>query len=285
MLDRRLLKTALGRIAGLSGAYARAFQSTMVSVAFHRVNDQMAGDSLTCGSAKFAAFCRFFRSHARVVSLGEQVAGCNERRDMRGTVSITFDDGYRDNFEVAAPILRDLQLPATFFITTGFIGSQVIAPWDAALVRQPGWMTWDNVRALASQGFEIGAHTHTHVDMGSADAATLRADLLRSRQAIQRELGLTVRLFAYPFGGREHITDAALALVRELGYECCASGFGGLNPPGTSPYELRRIPIAEWFTTPHQFGFEFLRGGFRLHEPGGAPPGAVAARAPAAPRL
>jgi peptidoglycan/xylan/chitin deacetylase (PgdA/CDA1 family) len=261
MLDKkRLIKTVMGRLVGISGAYERAFQSSMVIVAFHRVNDQLPEDSLTCSSAKFKAFCRFFRKNARVVPLSEQVAACRESKDLRGTVSITFDDGYLDNFEVAAPILRSLQLPATFFITSGFIGSQVIAPWDVNLPQQPGWMSWDNVRSLLAQGFEIGCHTDTHVDMGRADRDTVRSELEVSRQKINRELGISVQLFAYPFGNRENITDASRQLVIDLGFASCASCYGGLNALGTGPYHLKRIPIAEWFATPDQFGFEFVTG-------------------------
>jgi len=116
------VKTVLGRAAGLSGAYSRDFRSKMAIVAFHRVNDQLPLDGLTCSSAKFEAFCRFFQRYFRVIPASEQVAGCRAGRDMGGTMSITFDDGYLDNFEVAAPILRKLNLPATFFVTTGFVG-------------------------------------------------------------------------------------------------------------------------------------------------------------------
>jgi peptidoglycan/xylan/chitin deacetylase (PgdA/CDA1 family) len=257
----RKLKTILGRIAGAAGVDARAFRSTMVIAAFHRVNDRLATDGLTCSSAKFEAFCRFFRKHARVVALSEQVAGCRQGKDMSGTVSITLDDGYLDNFENAARILRSLQLPATFFITTGFIGSRVIAPWDAHLQQQPGWMTWDHVRSLVSQGFEIGSHTHTHIDMARVDRETIRGELEVSKQRIQQELGSSVQLFAYPFGGPEHISDDARALVLDAGFSCCVSSYGGVNGVGASPYHLKRIPIAgEWFTTPEQFGFEFALG-------------------------
>src|ERR1700691_5706168 len=208
MLDKKLnkkraLKSILGRAAGISGVYVRAFRKTMVIVAFHRVSDQMAEDGLTCSSAKFEAFCRFLSKYARVVPFSEQVQACREGRDMRGTVSITFDDGYLDNFEVAAPILHRLQMPATFFITSGFIASQVIPPWDVELVRQPGWMTWDHLRSLVAQGFEIGCHTDTHIDMGRADADTVRRELEVSKQKINQELGITVQLFAYPFGDRQ----------------------------------------------------------------------------------
>jgi peptidoglycan/xylan/chitin deacetylase (PgdA/CDA1 family) len=261
VLDKkRMIKTVMGRLAGISGIYERAFGSSMLIVAFHRVNDQIPEDSLTCSSAKFEAFCRFFRKYTRIVPLSEQVAACREGKALSGTVSITFDDGYLDNFEVAAPILHRLQLPATFFVTSGFIGSRVIPPWDVELVRQPGWMSWDNVRSLVAQGFEIGAHTDTHIDMGSADGKTLRMELEASKEKISQELGLSVQLFAYPFGGPQHISERSRELVRELGFICCASSYGGVNAVGTSSYDLKRIPIADWFATPDQFGFEFVRG-------------------------
>jgi peptidoglycan/xylan/chitin deacetylase (PgdA/CDA1 family) len=260
---KKTLKRVIGRVAGISGACGRAFRSTMVIVAFHRVNDQLAEDGLTCSSAKFEAFCRFFRNHAAVVPFSEQVAGCREGKDMSGTVSITFDDGYLDNFEIAAPILHSLQMPATFFITTGFIGSRLIPPWDVALLRQPGWMSWDNVRSLLSQGFEIGGHTDTHIDMGSADAETIRMELEVSKQKIRRELDISAQLFAYPFGARQNISDRSRELVRHLGFVCCASCYGGVNAVGANPYHLKRIPIAEWFATPDQFGFEFVTGRWR----------------------
>ena len=257
----RGLKSVLGRIIEAAGIDARAFRSTMVIAAFHRVNDRQAMDGLTCSADKFESFCEFFRKHARVVALSEQVAGCRQGKDMSGTISITLDDGYRDNCEVAAPILHSLQLPATFFITSGFIGSRVIPPWDVELRQQPGWMTWDQVRSLVSLGFEIGSHTDTHIDMGAADLVSIRRELEVSKRKIQQELGIGTQLFAYPFGGREHISAEARQLVRETGFSCCVSSYGGVNEPGASPYHLQRIPIpGDWFTTPQQFGFEFALG-------------------------
>jgi peptidoglycan/xylan/chitin deacetylase (PgdA/CDA1 family) len=254
----RLVKALIGRAAAVTGLYARDFRSKMVVTAFHRINDQMANDGLTCSSAKFEAFCRFFLRHFKVVRFSEQIAGIRECRSMGGTLSITFDDGYRDSFEVAAPILRKLGLPATFFVTTGFIGSQFVPGWDEALGVRPGWMNWDQLRTLVAQGFEIGCHTDTHIDMGSADEQTVRTELELSKQKLRQELGVSTELFAYPFGGKQNISEQSRKLVREHGFCCCASCYGGSNPPLADPYYIRRIGIAEWFRTPHQFGFELL---------------------------
>ena len=259
LLGSKKLKMLLGRAAGLSGAYALKFRSQMTIVAFHRINDHAPDhDGLTCGAAKFEAFCKFFKRYFAVIPLAEQIAGCRQGRNMGGTLSITFDDGYHDNYEVAAPVLRKLGLPATFFITTGFIGSEITAPWDTALPVPARWMTWQQVRALVSQGFEIGCHTHTHINMAVTDPQGIRAELETSKRKILEELGVTAELFAYPFGGREHISESALELVREAGFSCCAACYGGVNSPGADPYRLNRIGIAQWFDTPHQLGFEIV---------------------------
>jgi len=257
--SKKRLKELVGRVAAAAGLYTRDFRSKVVVIAFHRVNDELVGDDLTCSVRKFEIFCEFFRSHFTVVPLSEQVAGCSTARGPGGTLSITFDDGYRDNFEVAAPILRRMGLPASFFVTSGFVGTSTVAPWDRELQVQPGWMTWDQVRGLAAQGFEIGSHTETHLDLGTADAQAVLADLDRSRSHMRLELGSEPRLFAYPFGGRQNICERSLELVRAAGFLCCVSCCGGVNAPATDPYAINRIPIGNWFAAPHQFGYELLR--------------------------
>jgi peptidoglycan/xylan/chitin deacetylase (PgdA/CDA1 family) len=257
---RKKIKGAIGRVAGSTGVLARRFRSKMIIVAFHRVSDALPEDGLTHSSAKFEKYCEFFRTHFKVISLLEQVAGCNGPNDLGGTLSITLDDGYRDNFEVAAPILRQLNLPATFFVTTGFIGTQIVAPWDRHLVRQPGWMDWNQVRSLATQGFEIGCHTNSHIDLGTADAETAWSELEVSKRKLHEQLGRPVQLFAYPFGGRNNISERSLKLVREAGFICCLSCFGGVNSSTVSPFELNRIPIARGFGDPDQFGFDLTFG-------------------------
>src|ERR1700750_1763153 len=81
------IKAILGGLAGATGMYERDFKSRMTIVAFHRVNDVMAEDGLTCGSAKFDAFCEFFKEYFRVVSFEEQVVASSKGIDMGGTLS------------------------------------------------------------------------------------------------------------------------------------------------------------------------------------------------------
>ncbi|EQD78719.1 Polysaccharide deacetylase domain protein, partial [mine drainage metagenome] len=125
------------------------------------------------------------------------------------------------------------------------------------LVRHPGWMDWDQVRSLR-EDFEVGAHTDLHVDLGTLEATSVRTELSRCRAKFEAELGVSPTLFAYPFGGRENISPASLALVREAGFHCCLGAFGGVNSPDADPFRLNRINVGGWFATPHQLGLEIL---------------------------
>lgn len=71
----------------------------------------------------FARHLRILRRSRNVIQLSELVDGMYAGRDMRNTVAITFDDGYENNVLVAAPMLADFRMPASFFLSTGFIGT------------------------------------------------------------------------------------------------------------------------------------------------------------------
>jgi peptidoglycan/xylan/chitin deacetylase (PgdA/CDA1 family) len=257
---KKAMKAWGAALADRVGVLDRAFDSKMTIVAFHRVNDHLTDDPLTCSAATFERFCRFFKEHFKVVSLREQVEACRAGRPMGGTLSITFDDGYRDNFEVAVPILQELALPATFFVTSEFIGSDHVPEWDRKFLIQPGWMDWDQLRQMTAAGFEIGGHTVSHIDMGVAANGVIQRELSQSKARLELELGRQVDLFAYPYGGRTNIREQALDLVRDSGFISCLSCCGGTNPPIADPFRLNRIPISHWFATPYQLAAEMALG-------------------------
>jgi peptidoglycan/xylan/chitin deacetylase (PgdA/CDA1 family) len=255
----KFVKSALGRLLASTGVFRKKIGDQETITAFHRVNDFLPlGDGLTCSSKMFREFCSFFKDNFEVVPLADQIQACRMGRPTGGTLSITFDDGYLDNYAVAAPILKDLGLTATFFVTTGFIQSKAVPFWDRGLPTQPGWMSWDQVRELARDGFDIGCHTVSHLDMGKSSPGQVRSELRESKSEIERQLGRPVSLFAYPFGARENINEASLSIVREEGFDCCVSCCGGVNSRATDPYNLNRLPISEWFATPYQMATEIV---------------------------
>src|SRR5688572_13179361 len=178
-MNRRTLKSIAGDALTRGGLHSRMLGDRGVVVAFHRVSDDYQ-DSLTCGVAEFESFCRFFQRNFTVVTLGEVVSRLEQGASLARTLAITFDDGYRDNVDRAAPILRTLGLPATFFVVSTFIESNVVPWWDRDYDPAPPWMTWSQVLRLRDDGFEIGAHTRTHVDLGATAADEAAAEITGS---------------------------------------------------------------------------------------------------------
>lgn len=247
------IKSLAGRAIFKPGAHHVLLGNAAVIVAFHRINSISTGDGLTCGVDLFEEYCRFFADYFHVISMRNLLDKLENGIPLDHDLVITFDDGYQDNYKFAAPILKSSGLPATFFLTSRFIGTDVVPWWDGKRgVRHP-WMTWDEVRQLYSEGFEIGAHTRTHVNLAEICEAEAREEICGSRRDLENKLGATVDLFAYPYGGENQITARNREMIREAGLRCCCSCFGGINANYTDPFHLRRIPISSWYESTYEF--------------------------------
>jgi len=154
----------------------------------------------------------------------------------RKAVVITIDDGYKSAKNIVVPLLKKYGFPATFFIYTDFIGGGRNA------------LTWDEVRELKAQGFEVQAHSKTHNNLAvsppnesPADrAARLEGEIVSTKQLMEKRLGGEVRYFAYPYGGFD---PEVVAKVKAAGYQI---GFGakkGSNPFFIDRYRLKRYSV------------------------------------------
>jgi len=254
------IKRLLGHTIFASRLDAILLRNTAVIVAFHRVRDTQVPEGLTVSVAMFEEYCKFFKQHFNVVPLRDIVDKLERGAKLNRELAITFDDGYRDNFENAAPVLEKLGLPATFFVVTQWMGTDVVPWWDEQQgVRYP-WMTWEQVRSLHQRGFELGAHTRTHADLGTVTDADAKDQIQGARRELQEFLSAPVELFAYPYGKRANLAETNRHLVRGSGFRCCCSCFGGLIVPGTDPFDLPRVPISPVYPSPLQFGFEVALG-------------------------
>lgn len=118
-------------------------------------------------------------------------------------ILLTFDDGYVDFYTTAWPILRQYNLKATAYITTGFIGDE-----------QGRYMTWPQIKELDTSGLiTIGNHTVNHINMASSPNAW--RELTLSNKQLQTYLGHPITSFAYPGGT---FNDQAAKLVDSAGF-------------------------------------------------------------------
>jgi peptidoglycan/xylan/chitin deacetylase (PgdA/CDA1 family) len=104
-------------------------------------------------------------------------------------IILTFDDGYRDNYDNAFPLLRQYGFPATFFVLTEVTSQGV-----------PDYMTWDQLREMAAAGMDIECHSRVHDDLPKISYDRLVWQVLGCREMIEAELGQRPRFVAYPSG-------------------------------------------------------------------------------------
>ncbi|WP_031014381.1 polysaccharide deacetylase family protein [Streptomyces sp. NRRL WC-3795] len=170
---------------------------------------------------------------------GVSVAGllaARARGEDRGLVGLTFDDGYADFVTHALPCLRRHGCGATLFVLPGRLGAD--NAWDPLGPRKP-LLTADGVRHAAAEGVEIGSHGLTHVDLTTADDATLKAETAESRALLTELTGTPATGFCYPYGT---VDARAAEAVRAAGYAyACAIDPG----PLTGPHALPRVHVGE----------------------------------------
>jgi glycosyltransferase involved in cell wall biosynthesis/peptidoglycan/xylan/chitin deacetylase (PgdA/CDA1 family) len=167
----------------------------------------------------------------------------------RNVACITFDDGYEDNLAEAAPLLLELGVPATMFVTSGLMlgDSSVCASFRKLTGYDTRFMSPRQVADLHRAGFEIGAHTHTHPNLARLRLDETREEVERSKTALEQAIGAPVTTFAYPFGKRHiHYTMKTVAAVRAAGFRAAAAvAFRGV-PAGSS---VRIFEVPRFFVT------------------------------------
>jgi glycosyltransferase involved in cell wall biosynthesis len=190
---------------------------------------------------------RFARQMAWLKRTGYQVISLEEylryRWDFRlpphRSIVLTIDDGYRDSWTLAYPILRRYEFPATIFLVSGQIGKAYHVRNESELDGRP-MLEWEEITTMARNGITIGSHTRTHTDLTSLPSRLAAEEIEGSKADIEFELGRPVTVFAYPFG----IHDPTIqALAQEAGFLGSCGIDSGRNTPITPLHNLRRVEV------------------------------------------
>ncbi|MBU1148341.1 MAG: polysaccharide deacetylase family protein [Candidatus Omnitrophica bacterium] len=165
-----------------------------------------------------------------VISLDELVGGIkNNRKFKHKTVVITTDDGYKDNYTYAYPILRKYNLPATMFIIANFIDNK------------EDYMTWSEIKTMASKNISFGGHTRNEEYLPSVkEKEVLWDEIVGCKKAIENKIGVPVEYFCYPTGG---FTEEVKAFVKEAGYKGACTTNRGFIELNKGIYELKRVKV------------------------------------------
>jgi peptidoglycan/xylan/chitin deacetylase (PgdA/CDA1 family) len=149
----------------------------------------------------------------------------------RKPIMITFDDGYRDAFYKAAPVLSKIGMRGTAYVISGRIVNG-----DRA------FLSWGLIRALERRGIEIGSHSVSHRDLTQLSDREAFRELVQSRRALERGLRHPVQWFAYPFGAYDGRVET---LARRAGYVLAVTTETGSLQSASRPLALRRLRVLD----------------------------------------
>ena len=154
------------------------------------------------------------------------------------SVIITFDDGFRDNYEQGLPILQKHNFPATVFLTTGMLAGS--NKWMSGEYPNRSMLNWNQIIEMQKYGVLFGGHTVNHVRLPQLSDEEANMEIKNCKSIIEDKLGTPCPFFAYPYG---LFDERHVKAVEQAGYEVACSTRSGFNNPDTDPFRLRRLEI------------------------------------------
>jgi peptidoglycan/xylan/chitin deacetylase (PgdA/CDA1 family) len=120
--------------------------------------------------------------------------------DRSAAISYTFDDGLRDQYTHAVPMLNEAGFKGTFFVIPGRVSPDVAdAEKRKNDKRAWGTITWTELKEMAAHGHEIASHTWSHTGFTKQTPEQVEEELIKSRDSIKEHLGTTPLTIAFPF--------------------------------------------------------------------------------------
>jgi len=140
-------------------------------------------------------------------------------------VVLTFDDGYRDTYDVVMPILKQYGFPSMVFIPAGEVGTN---------------LSWEQIKEMKASGMQVGSHSYYHRELLTLSPAEQAEEIAKSKEVLDRNLQQDTRWFSYPYG----VYDAAtLKLLQDKGLSNAVTMNPGWVKTGDNPLVLNRVWI------------------------------------------
>jgi peptidoglycan/xylan/chitin deacetylase (PgdA/CDA1 family) len=203
-----------------------------IILTYHRIRDDSKDSHISVSTKDFESQMVYLKEHFNIISLDTLVETIEKKTDrLMDNVAITFDDGYKDNFLNAYPILKKHRLPATIFLVSKLVG------------KSAEMLNVDDIKLMKSDGIYFGSHTRTHKTLTEIDINTATEEIHNSKTELECLLNDKIDFFAYPRGKRRHFNNHVKAQVKKSGYKAAFTTENGEIDNRSDLFELKRIGI------------------------------------------
>lgn len=197
-------------LLGINALFRRANRGRIKTLMYHSISPD---GSKLFPNANFATdFSRqlaHLQRHYSVIGVGQD-GSWRGYDPNRVNVLLTFDDGFRDNYEIAVPLLKKYRFPGCFFLISCCLPEGASPAFAAKYAGKGGdlsrytTVTGAQARDMLASGMTIGSHGDRHKDYSTISFDAGLADAMLSKRKLAEAVGCEVALLAFPWGRHHH---------------------------------------------------------------------------------
>ena len=226
MIIKKLFKNTVKETLGFIyyNSYARyAQRSGNRALIYHAFGTKFKHDTygFSIDIPKFKEHIKYYLDNFEIIPINKYMSHNTD------TLSITIDDGYKDNLD-AVEILNKYNVPFTLYVTSNTLDTE-------------GYLSAEDIKSLSSlTNCEIGSHSYDHIRLDTISNDKILYQLSESKKMLEGIIGNKISGISYPHGSYNEYT---LSVLKSIGYEYASSSIKGKNTKETNKYLLRRSEI------------------------------------------
>ncbi len=231
-LLKTIIKILVCIITACTGYRSKTNKKGLTILTYHGISDKINPDE-TVTPVEFEKQMQYVKENYKVISLEEAIEYIQtDIEKVAGSIVITFDDGYSDNYHNAYPSLKKHSFPATIFLISDFIND-----------KEGKYLSQSQIQEMKSNNISFGSHTISHRILTGLRNEEIIKEIRDSRDMLESKLNLKINSFAYPVGTRADFNDEIMGIVKACRYSYACSNMYGMNGEKVDFFALKRIGI------------------------------------------